>query len=53
MFTLADVLADLDDVKSRLYELVEAGLLDENINDQAQELMRESYSMLEETLDDN
>lgn len=48
MFTLSDVLADLDDVKSRLYDLVESGQLDENINDQAQELMREAYGLLEE-----
>ena len=48
MFTLQDVLADLDDVKCRLYELVEAGKLDDNINAQAQELMREAYGLLEE-----
>lgn len=51
MFTLQDVLADLDDVKSRLYDLVECGKLDDNINAQAQELLRETYYMLEEELD--
>jgi hypothetical protein len=48
MPTVQDLLADLDDIKSALYTLVEAGQLDENINDQAQELFREAYGLLEE-----
>ena len=40
MFTLQDVLASLDDLKTDLYELEEAGKLDDNKNAQAQELLR-------------
>jgi hypothetical protein len=47
MPTLEDLLADLDDIKSALYQLVEAGELDENKNDQAQECLREAYYILE------
>jgi hypothetical protein len=48
MPTLQDILADLDDLKSALYDLAQAGQLDTNINDQAQELFREAYGLLEE-----
>jgi hypothetical protein len=48
MVTVQDVLGDLDDMKSALYDIVERGALDENINDQVQELLREVYGMLEE-----
>ena len=48
MVTVQDVLGDLDDMKSALYDIVEQGALDENINDQVQELLREAYSLLEE-----
>ena len=51
MDKLASILADLDDLKSALYDLVEEGGLDENVNDQVQELMREAYTMLEEEVD--
>lgn len=51
MVTLQDVLNDLDDVKCALYDIVSAGKLDENINDQAQELLREVYDMLDEEVD--
>ena len=52
MVTVQDVLNDLDDAKSALYDIVNSGLLDENINDQVQELLREAYSMLEDALDE-
>lgn len=52
MVTVQDVLNDLDDAKSALYDMVNGGLLDENINDQVQELLREAYSMLEDALDE-
>lgn len=52
MVTVQDVLNDLDDAKSALYDIVNADLLDENINDQVQELLREAYSMLEDALDE-
>ena len=52
MVTVQDVLNDLDDAKSALYDIVNGGLLDENINDQVQELLREAYSMLEDALDE-
>lgn len=52
MVTVQDVLNDLDDAKSALYAMVNGGLLDENINDQVQELLREAYSMLEDALDE-
>ena len=48
MTKLQSILADLDDIKSALYDIVEAGELDENTNDQVQELLRETYSMLDE-----
>jgi hypothetical protein len=48
MVTVQDALNDLDDLKSALYDIVERGALDENINDQVQELLREVYGMLEE-----
>ena len=48
MVTVQDVLGDLDDMKSALYDIVEQGALDENINDQVQELLREAYYLLEE-----
>lgn len=47
MPTVQDLLADLDDIKSALYTLVEAGVLDANKNDQAQECLREAYYILE------
>lgn len=51
MVTLTDALNDLDDLKSALYDTVNAGLLAENINDQVQELLREAYSLLEDEVD--
>ena len=48
MHTLQDLLADLDDLKSALYELAAAGQLDANTNDQAQELLRETYNLLDD-----
>ena len=51
MVTLQDALNDLDDLKSALYDIVNGGLLNENINDQVQELLREAYAMLEEEVD--
>lgn len=48
MVTVQDILGDLDDMKSALYDITERGALDENINDQVQELLREVYGMLEE-----
>ena len=47
MVTLQDALNDLDDLKCALYDLVNAGQLDENINDQVQELLRDAYGTLE------
>lgn len=46
--TVEDVLADLDDLKSALYALVYNGQLDSNTNDQAQELLREAYTVLDQ-----
>ena len=51
MLTVEDVLGDLDDMKSALYEIVEQGGLDDNINAQVQELLREAYNLLEEEVD--
>lgn len=51
MVTLQDTLNDLDDLKCALYDVVSAGQLDENINDQVQELLREAYSLLEDEVD--
>lgn len=51
MVTVQDVLNDLDDAKSALYDMVNGGLLDENINDQVQELLRAAYELLEEQVD--
>ena len=51
MVTLTDALNDLDDLKCALYDIVSGGALDENINDQVQELLREAYSLLEDELD--
>jgi hypothetical protein len=44
--TLDDILADLDDIKSALYDCKD---LDENTCDRAQELLREVYAILEES----
>ena len=44
-----DVLADLDDLKTALYALVYKGLLASDTNDEAQELLREVYAILEES----
>ena len=51
MITLQDALNDLDDLKSALYDIVNGGQLDENVNDQVQEMLREVYTMLEEEVD--
>ena len=48
---LQDLLDTLDDIKSELYELVDDGQLNENINDQVQELLREVYGMLEDEVE--
>ena len=48
MPTLDDILADLDDLKSRLYECAEAGGVAKNLSDQAQELLREVRYTLED-----
>jgi hypothetical protein len=48
MTALDDLLAELDDVKSALYTLVEQGALDENKCDEAQELLRAAYELLAE-----
>ena len=48
MNTLDELLADLDDLKSALYTLVEQGALDELKNDQVQELLREARELLED-----
>ena len=42
--TVDDILADLDDLKSALYECKD---VDANICDQVQELLRDAYSLLE------
>lgn len=44
MITLQDILADLDDLKSALYECKD---VDANLINQAQELLREVYYTLE------
>jgi hypothetical protein len=44
MVTLQDILADLDDLKSALYECED---VDANLVAQAQELLREVYYTLE------
>jgi hypothetical protein len=46
--TVDDILADLDDLKSALYECKD---VDANICDQAQELLREVYALLEEEVE--
>ena len=46
--TVHDLLADLDDLKSALYALVDKGQLEVNTNDQVQELLREVYTLLDE-----
>lgn len=51
MVTLQDALNDLDDLKSALYDIVNGGLLNENVNDQVQELLREAYDLLDEEVD--
>ena len=51
MVTVQDVLNDLDDLKSALYDIVNAGLLDENVNDQVQELLRDAYDQLDAEVD--
>ena len=43
--TVEDILADLDDLKTALYE---CKAVDVNICEQAQELLREVYRLLEE-----
>ena len=43
-----DVLADLDDLKTALYALVYKGQLASNTNDEAQELLREVYALLDQ-----
>jgi hypothetical protein len=48
MTALDELLAELDNVKSSLYTLVEQGSLDENTNDQVQELLREARELLED-----
>lgn len=48
MDKLAGILADLDDLKSALYELAAAGGVDDLTNDQVQELLREAYALLDE-----
>ena len=48
MVTLQDTLNDLDDLKCALYDIVEGGNLDENVNDEVQELLREAYRLLED-----
>ena len=50
--TINDILGDIDDTKSVLYDMVEEGKLNENINDQVQELLREVYSLLEDEADE-
>jgi len=46
--TVEDILADLDDLKSALYECKS---VDANICDQAQELLREVYALLDGEVD--
>lgn len=46
--SLEDLLADLDDLKSALYTLVELGGVDVDTNDQVQELLRAAYTLLDE-----
>jgi hypothetical protein len=47
MPTIQDILADLDDLKSALYDCESVGGIDTNTCDQAQELLREVYALLE------
>jgi hypothetical protein len=47
MHTVEDILDDLSDLKSALYECQEAGNVDLNTCDQAQELLREVRDLLE------
>ena len=51
MLTLQGVLGELDDMKTDLYVLVDNGQLDDNINAQVQELLREAYDLLDEEVD--
>ena len=51
MVNVQDILGDLDDMKSALYDIVEGGLLNDNINAQVQELLREAYDLLDEEVD--
>ena len=51
MVTLQDALNGLDDLKSALYDIVNGGLLNENVNDQVQELLREAYDLLDGEVD--
>jgi hypothetical protein len=51
MVTLQDTLNDLDDLKCALYDIEAGGGLDDNINAQVQELLREAYYLLEEEVD--
>lgn len=48
MLTVQAALDDLDDLKSMLYTIVQQGDLDDNINAQVQELLREAYELLED-----
>lgn len=47
MPTVDDILGDLDDLKSALYDCASVGNIDSNICDQVQELLREAYALLE------
>ena len=48
MPTLEDILGDLDDLKSALYDAQSVGNVDENTCDQVQELLREARDLLED-----
>ena len=48
MPTVDDILGDLDDLKSALYDCESVGNVSTNVCDQVQELLREAYSLLEE-----
>jgi hypothetical protein len=49
MPTIQDILGNLDDLKSALYDCEVVGGVDQNTCDQAQELLREVYALLEGT----
>ena len=46
MPTVDEILGDLDDLKSALYDCESVGGIDSNTCDQAQELLREVYALL-------